>query len=188
MRVAVATLVAAVASLVVLGSAASGARTASCRTRDTSRDVEAVFGHFPSRVDAEQFRAIAEHRGFKGFTIENDGCGDFELQSDAITQAQRTAFAREAEISKIQVTWELPAPPDRRRPGKVVAVFGTRSTIAAANTLAWQVAGYGFRYIDIAYAPGAWRVVQPGIPVAQEAAFRAEVARSKHLTVTFATH
>ena len=188
MRVAV---IAVLAAALVPAAAAAASVTdnaAGCRTNDTGRNVEAVFGHFATRQAAAAFLRIAEHRGFKGFEIENDGCGDFELESDNITQAQRTAFAHEAEISDIQVTWEQPAPPDRRVPGHVVAVFGTRRTITAANALAWKVAGYGFRYIDIAYAPGAWRVVQAGIPVAQTAAFRAEVARSKHLSVTFATH
>jgi hypothetical protein len=150
--------------------------------------VEAVFGHFATRAAAADFLRVAEHRGFKGFGIESDGCGDFEVESDGIAQAQRTAFAHEAEISKIQVTWEQSAPPDLPSHGHVLAVFGTRRTITAANALAWKVAGYGFRYIDIAYGPGAWRVVEPEIPVAKEAAFRAEVARSKHLSVTFATH
>jgi len=189
MRVAVTAVLVGLGTFLALGSVAAGGRTAAgCRTAETNRDTEAVFGHFATRAAAADFLAVAEHRGFKGFEVENDGCGDFELESAEITQAQRSAFAHEAEVSKIQVTWELPGRPDRRVLGRVLAVFGTRTTITAANALAWLVAGYGFRYIDVVYAPGAWRVVQAGIPVGQEAAFRAEVARTKRLTVTFATH
>jgi hypothetical protein len=172
----------------LLATAAAGPASrnaASCRTHDRGRHAEAVFGHFATRAAAARFLAGAEVKGFKGFEIENDGCGDFELESDNIERSQRSEFASEAEQSKIQVTWEQVAPPDRAVRGSVVAVFGTRATITAANALAWKVAGYGFRYVDIAYAPHAWRVLEPGIPAGKQKSFRAE-ARRAHLRVTFA--
>lgn len=171
--------------LPVASARSTSSARAGCRTHDSGRHAEAVFGHFATRAEALRFRAAAEVKGFKGFVVEDDGCGDFELESDDIETSQRGAFASEAEQSKIQVTWEQVAPPDRPIPGHVVAVFGIRRTITAANALAWRVAGVGFRYVDIVYTPGAWRVVEPGIPADGEAGFRAEARRAK-LDVTFA--
>jgi hypothetical protein len=188
-RLLVPLAVAAALLATAAGASPADRRAASCRTIDHGRQTEAVFGHFATRAAAERFHRIAIIRGFKGFQIEDDGCGDFELESDNISRSQRTEFAAEAQQSRIEVTWEQVAPPDRYVPGFVVAVFGTRRTIQAANALEWKVAGYGFRYVDIAYGgPGKWRVLVPGIPAGKKAAFRAEVRRSKHLQVTFARH
>jgi hypothetical protein len=175
------------ALLATAGASPADRSAASCRTHDRGRHAEAVFGHFATRAAAERFlHKIVLARGFKGFTIENDGCGDFEVESDNIARSQRTSFAAEAQQGKIEVSWEQVAPPDQHVPGFVVAVFGTRSSIGAANALAWKVAGYGFRYVDIAYGgPGRWRVLEPGIPAGKTAELRAE-ARRAHLQVTFA--
>lgn len=183
MRVVLVTLL--VAAFVVAGAAGAGRAAPSCRTAERAGgNSEAVFGHFPTRTRARAFIAVAEQKGFKGLAIENDGCGDFEVEDDGVSRAQRPAFALEAAQSAIQVSFEDSAPPRPQR-GFVDALFGTRGTIATAEALRFRVAGVGFRYLDVLYVRrGVWRVVEEHVPAASEAGLRSE-ARSAKLSVTF---
>jgi hypothetical protein len=156
-----------------------------CRINGSGGKVEAVFGHFLTRSEAEQELARIEKVGFKNVAIENDGCGDYEVELDGVESAARTPFALEAKRAGYEVSFEQTAPPNAYRRGHVNAVFGTRATISAANLLERLVASHGFRYVDIAYmGPNEWRVTAPNIPVAVKRAFGAEAARVK-LPVTF---
>src|SRR5581483_5580593 len=176
----------AVAGAAATAAAAGSVKAPSCRVVDTGTHAEGVFGHFATEAEAQGFLRVVESRHVLGFQVENDGCGDYEVENDAIDRAQRTAFANESGRNGFEVSWEQSTPPDVALPGYVVAVFGVRPTITAANALAQRAATAGFRYVDIAYDPGGrWRVLEPRIPIAAEAGFRAEV-RSARLTVTFA--
>jgi hypothetical protein len=171
-------------ALALLGAGSAGAARG-CRTVDHGTQAETVLGHFATASAASEFLKTLAVKGFKGFTAENDGCGDLEIQSDAIRQSQRSAFALEAAKSGVPATFEQSATPMRPVRGYVTAVFGVRPTLTAAAALAERAAGVGFQYVDIAYGPQGWRVVEPRIPVAGKTSFRAEAARAK-LPVTFA--
>jgi hypothetical protein len=138
---------------------------------------EAVFGHFASRADALKLKARAKALGFQGIKIEDDGCGDFEVEIDgADTQADRTSFANEAARAGFQVTFEQTAPPMAYQQGHVVGIFAAKRTLAEANTLMQRLATVGFRYIDIARTPTRWLVVMPQVPVKQALSIVREVS------------
>ena len=169
-----------------LTGAGRGLAAKGCRTLETGGSTEAVFGHFASRAAARAFiDDVAEPKGFKGLAIENDGCGDFEVEDDGVTQQQRPSFVLEAAQSDLQVSFEETRAALVPKRGFVDVLFGTAGSIAAAERLRARVAGVGFRYLDVAYGgPGVWRVLAPWLPVREEAAFRAEAQKAK-LHVTF---
>src|SRR5438309_5355175 len=117
----------AILVLVLPGAAfasAAAARTAavspSCETSEVRVHDEAGFGHFSTSGTAKRLKARAVAQGFAGLKIENEGCGDFELEIDgADTQAQRTSFAHEALRAGFPVTFEQTAPPLQYRAGEV---------------------------------------------------------------------
>jgi hypothetical protein len=138
---------------------------------------EAVFGHFASRADALRLKARAKAQGFQGIKIEDDGCGDFEVEIDgADTQADRTSFAIEAAHAGFQVTFEQTAPPMAFQQGHVVGIFAAKRTLAEANALMQRLAPVGFRYIDIARTPTRWLVVMPQVPVKHALSIAREVS------------
>ncbi len=157
-----------VAALAVFATAAVAADPgeASCRTSEVRVHDEAVFGHFSTTTAAKALRKHAAAAGFQGIKIENDGCGDFEVEIDgADTQAQRTSFAAEAQSAGFQVTFEQTAAPLAFKQGQVVGIFAAKTTVAAANALMLHLAGQGFRYIDLARTATRWLVVMPQVPV-----------------------
>jgi hypothetical protein len=138
---------------------------------------EAVFGHFASRADALELKAHARAQGFQGIKIEDDGCGDFEVEIDgADSQANRTSFAKEAARAGFQVTFEQTAPPMAFKQGEVVGIFAAKRTLVEANALIQRLATVGFRYIDIARTPTRWLVVMPHVPVKQALPIAREVS------------
>jgi hypothetical protein len=159
-------LVTVAAVLVALVAAALISAGPACRTGETRQHDEAVFGHFTTSAAARRFAATPKRAGFQGLKIENDGCGDFELEIDgADTQKDRSSFAAEAAKAGFQVTFEQTGEPLSPPPGQVVGVFAKKATLTAANALAWKLAAQNFRYIDIVPSNGRWLVVMPQVPV-----------------------
>ena len=138
------------------GSAAARAATGepACPTAEVRQHDEAVFGHFANRADALKLKARARAKGFQGIKVEDDGCGDFEVEIDgADREADRSSFANEASRAGFQVTFEQTLPPMAFKQGQVVGIFAAKRTLAEANALMQRLAPIGFRYIDIARSP-----------------------------------
>jgi hypothetical protein len=116
---------------------------------------------------------------YQGIKIEDEGCGDFEVEIDgADTQTPRTCFAAAAAKSGFQITFEQRGEPLQPGPNEVVGVFASKTTLAAANALAWKLAPLGFRYIDIVASRGRWLVVMPQVPVRNALSIAKEVAKA----------
>jgi hypothetical protein len=163
---------------VVVGTApADAAATKSCRTDEVQVHDEVVFGHFATSGAAKAMAKSAAKYGFQGIKIENDGCGDFEVEIDgADTSAARQSFAAEAAKVGFWITFEQTAPPLRKNPGKTYGILGTFRTITAANALAWRLAKVNFGYI--AYVNGRWQVVMPAVPIKAALSIAAEVHKA----------
>jgi hypothetical protein len=169
----------ALATIAAFSAVAARAATGepACRAAEVRQHHEAVFGHFANRADALKLKARAQAQGFQGIKIEDDGCGDFEVEIDgADTQATRTSFAKEAARAGFQVTFEQTAPPMAFKQGEVVGIFAAKRTLAEANALMQRLATVGFRYIDIARSPTRWLVVMPQVPVKQALPIAREVS------------
>ena len=161
------------------GSTAAWAATGepACRTAEVRQHDEAVFGHFANRADALKLKARARAKGFQGIKVEDDGCGDFEVEIDgADREADRSSFANEASRAGFQVTFEQTLPPMAFKQGQVVGIFAAKRTLAEANALMQRLAPIGFRYIDIARSPTRWLVVMPQVPVKQALPIAREVS------------
>ena len=161
------------------GSTAARAATGepACRTAEVRQHDEAVFGHFANRADALKLKARARAKGFQGIKVEDDGCGDFEVEIDgADREADRSSFANEASRAGFQVTFEQTLPPMAFKQGQVVGIFAAKRTLAEANALMQRLAPIGFRYIDIARSPTRWLVVMPQVPVQQALSIAREVS------------
>jgi hypothetical protein len=127
---------------------------------------EAVFGHFSTLAAAKELKARAAPVGFQGIKIENEGCGDFEVEIDgADRQSDRTSFSQEASRAGFQVTFEQTGPPLQPRAGEVVGVLARKRTVAEANGLMTRLSRNGFMYIDLAREGKVWLVVMPQVPV-----------------------
>ena len=165
-RIAVLLLLVACAAFAAGAAARSAAAPAACVTTEVRVHDEAVFGHFSTLVPAKKLKARAAALGFSGIKIENEGCGDFEVEIDgADRQADRSSFAHEASGAGFQVTFEQTAPPLQPQPGEVVGVFGRKRTVADANGLMTKLAHNGFLFIDLAREGTVWLVVMPQVPV-----------------------
>jgi hypothetical protein len=165
---------------VAAASAPAGAAPAkSCRIDHVKANNKVVFGHFATFAAAKAIKKHAEKYGFKGITIVNDGCGDFEASiGGANTSAQRQSFAAEAAKVGFWITFQQTAPVLQKNPGYTYGVFGTFPTITAANALSWRLAKVNFRYIDIAYVNGRWQVVMPAVPFKAALSIAAEVHKA----------
>jgi hypothetical protein len=162
-----------------LAAAALLAAVPSCRATEIRQHDEAVFGHFASLAAARAYAAKPRRLGFRGLKIENEGCGDFELEIDgADTQATRSSVAAEAAKSGYQVTFEQRGEPLQPPPGQVVGVLGRFATVRAANALAWRLAKPNFRYIDVVPSGRFWLVVMPQVPVKAAPSIAREVAHA----------
>jgi hypothetical protein len=166
-------LVATVACVAPAGAAPVPA----CRTAEVRVHDEAVFGHFATPGVAQSYLAKARSVGFQGLKIEDDGCGDFEVEIDgADTQRDRSSFAAEAAAAGYQITFEQRGDPLHPPPGQVYGVLGRFRTLGAANAFAWRAAASNYRYIEVVNAGARWLVVMPqvpikhALPIAQEAA------------------
>lgn len=150
-----------------------------CRAAEVRVHDEAVFGHFATRAGAISFARNPRQLGFRGLKVEDEGCGDFELEIDgADTQQQRTSFAAEAAKAGYQVTFEQREEPLQPGKNEVVGVLGSKATVTAANALAWKLARAGFRYIDVVPSGRRWLVVMPQVPVRNALSIAKEVAQT----------
>jgi hypothetical protein len=150
---------------------------AACRADEVRAHNEAVFGHFSTLAAAKALRARAADASFKGIKIENEGCGDFEVEIDgADDERDRGSFFVEAQRAGYHVTFEQRDPPMAYAAGQVVGVFASKRTIAEAEALRQRLSGAGFRFIDIARVGSRWLVVMPQVPVKQALPIAHEVA------------
>jgi hypothetical protein len=165
-RIAVLLLLVACAAFAAAAAARPAAAPAACVTPEVRAHNEAVFGHFSTLAAAKELKARAAAVGFKGIKIENEGCGDFEVEIDgADRQSDRTSFAKEASGAGFQVTFEQTGPPLQPRAGEVVGVFARKRTVAEAHGLMMRLSHNGFMYIDLAREGKVWLVVMPQVPV-----------------------
>jgi hypothetical protein len=165
-RVLLLVLLAAAALAATARPAAALTGEPACRKAEVRQHNEAVFGHFAKRAAAKKVKAKAAALGFAGIKIENDGCGDFEVEIDgADSAADRSSFATEARKAGFLVTFEQTAPPMEYRQGQVVGIFAAKRTLAEANALRQRLARSGWIYTDIARTPKRWLVVMPQVPV-----------------------
>ncbi len=172
-----AVLLATAALAAAASPAAALTGEAPCRTDEVRQHNEAVFGHFSTLAAAKALLARAASVGFQGIKIENDGCGDFEVEIDgADRQADRSSFAIEAKKAGFSVTFEQTAPPMEYRQGQVVGVLASKRTLAEANALMWRLSGNGFVYIDLARVGTRWLVVMPQVPIKHALSIAHEVA------------
>jgi hypothetical protein len=166
-------------------AAAQAATSANCKAPEALTHNEAVFGHYASKAEAAKIMRAAARAGFKGLKIEDEGCGDFELEIDGADQtADRVSFANEAVKAGYQVTFEQTWPPLKYKPGEVVGTFGRFATVTAANAYMQRLAGASFRYIDLVYSGGKWLVVMPQVPVKHALSIAAE-AHKAGFRITF---
>jgi hypothetical protein len=161
-----AALVLLLATVVALSAQGASSGTPSCATPEVRVHDEAVFGHFSTLAAAKKLRARAAREGFAGIKIENEACGDFEVEIDgADRQADRSSFAHEAIKAGYPVTFEQTAPPLQYHDGEVVGVFGEMRSVATANALMMRLSRAGFLFIDLVRDGSHWLVVMPQVPI-----------------------
>ena len=148
-----------------------------CRTAEIRQHDEVVFGHFSTRAAAARMLKSAHRVGFYGLKIEDDGCGDFEVEIDgADTDQQRGSVAREAAKAGFQLTFEQTGDPMHPVNGQTVGIFASKKTVDQANALALKLAALNFRYIDIVPSGRRWLVVMPQVPIKDALSIAREVA------------
>jgi hypothetical protein len=78
-----------------------------CRTLAPLGGLNAVFGHRRTRFAAEGLKASAEAVGFGGLELQQDECGDWEVDlRGLVTEAQRRDFRTEAASVGFQIVFE----------------------------------------------------------------------------------
>ena len=162
----------------MLAVAAVALSLAGCATPEVRQHNEAVFGHFASAAAAQAYARRPKGLGFQGLKIENEGCGDWELEIDgADTARQRASFSEEATKAGFHISFEQTGDPLNPPPGEVVGVIARKATVTAANALVWNLVGRGWQYVDIVYAAGKWLVVMPQVPVKSALSIARELAK-----------
>jgi hypothetical protein len=147
----------------------------------------AVFGHATSQWQGVLQRRGIQHFGFTGIQLKKDYCDDIEVAvPGADTPTVRNELVKEADASRINISFEPPDILKRSDRDVVKAVFGIRPTLSRANRLQWEVAHVGFREGNDIERLGlhSWRVVLYNIPVREQDSFAAEAA-SVGFHVTF---
>jgi hypothetical protein len=176
-RIAVLLLLVSCAAFAAGAAARPAAAPAACVAPEVRVHDEAVFGHFAMLAAAKALKARAVATGFKGIKIENEGCGDFEVEIDgADRQSDRSSFALEASRAGFPVTFEQTAPPMQYKAGEVVGVFARKRSVAEANALMAKLSGGGFFFIDLVPEGKVWLVVMPQVPVKHALSIAHEVA------------
>ena len=161
----------------MLAVAAVALSLAGCATSEIRQHNEAVFGHFASAAAAQAYARGPRQLSFQGLKIENEGCGDWELEIDgADTVRQRASFSAEATKAGFRISFEQTGDPLNPPPGEVVGVIARKATVTAANAVVWNLVGYGWQYLDIVYADGKWLVVMPQVPVKSALSIARELA------------
>jgi hypothetical protein len=81
--------------------------TLECRTYAPRGGVNAVFGHRPTKRAAQLLEARANALGFPGLDVQQDACGDWEVDLRGLqTVAQRREFRLEAAPRGFQIRFE----------------------------------------------------------------------------------
>jgi hypothetical protein len=181
-----------VSAVIAVALAAAGAGAAAVprcgAPPDTVTAVEAVFGHFGTRAQAEAYARKVRGASFRFVEVQQEGCGDWQVFVAGLnTPRQQREFAAEAaETGFPGISFETTADPAApAAQGTVKAVFGAFTTIGAAERARGRAASAGFRQVDIArMGLRSFKVVVLGIPVKQTRAFAAQ-ARAAGLSITF---
>ena len=78
-----------------------------CRTHPATGGLNAVFGHRRTKSAAEKLAAQAASVGFTGLVVQQDACGDWEVDLPGLeTPAQRSEFRAQAESVGLPITYE----------------------------------------------------------------------------------
>ena len=78
-----------------------------CRTVAPSGGLNAVFGHRRTRSAAQKLKASAQAVGFRGLDVQQDSCGDWEVDLRGLkTESQRRDFRSEAARVGFQIRFE----------------------------------------------------------------------------------
>ena len=163
----------------MLAVAAVALSLAGCATPEIRQHNEAVFGHFASAAAAQAYARRPKKLGFQGLKIENEGCGDWELEIDgADTARQRASFSAEATKAGFHISVAQAGDPLNPPPGEVVGVLARKATVTAANALVWQLVSRGWQYLDIVHSGGKWLVVMPQVPVKSALSIARELAKA----------
>jgi hypothetical protein len=181
-------LAATCSALVLAAGPAHGAAGGCARLKETSLHWDAVFGHVSSLSEALVFRKRLQHFGYKNVTFEKDWCDDVEVAVPGVdTAGVRSEFALEAQKVGLDVSFEPPHTYKRPHRGYVKAIFGTRPTLARADTLLQALAHKGFREaIDIErQSANQGRVVLYRVPKRLRKSFRKEVVSAGFEVVAF---
>lgn len=81
--------------------------TLECRTHAATGGLSAVFGHRRTKAAAEQLAGQAASFGFSGLVVQQDACGDWEVDLPGLeTAAQRSEFRRQAESVGLAIRFE----------------------------------------------------------------------------------
>lgn len=161
----------------VLAVAALALSLAGCAAPEVRQHDEAVFGHFASAAAARAYARRPRALGFQGLKVENEGCGDWELEIDgADTARQRASFSAEATKAGFRISFEQTGDPLNPPAGQVVGVLARKATVTAANALVRELVGHGWQYLDIVYSSGNWLVVMPQVPVKSALSIARELA------------
>jgi hypothetical protein len=176
-------------AVVLVAALAAAATLAGCATPEVRTHNEAVFGHFATRAAAVAYAKRAKAIGFQGIKIEDDGCGDFEVEIDgADTAKDRGSFADEAAAAGYQITFEQRGDPLHPPAGQVYGVLGRFKTLQRANAYAWRAAASSFRYIEVVNGGAVWLVVMPQVPVKHALPIAKEAAKAGfHIRFTAST-
>jgi hypothetical protein len=79
-----------------------------CRSHPVEGGLAAVFGHRRTQRDAQELLAQAERLGFRGLRVQQDKCGDWEVDLYGLSSpGQRRTFAAEARKAGLHVRFEL---------------------------------------------------------------------------------
>ena len=163
----------------MLALAAVALTLAGCGAPEVKQHDEAVFGHFASAAAARAYARRPKALGFQGLKIENEGCGDWELEIDgADTAQQRSSFSAEAIKAGFSVSFEQTGDPLAPPPGQVVGVIARTPTVTAANALVWKLVAHRFLYLDIVESDRRWLVVMPQVPVKAALSIAKELAKA----------
>ena len=163
----------------MLALAAVALTLAGCATPEVRQHDEAVFGHFAGRAAARAYLRRPKALGFRGLTVEDEGCGDYELEVDgADTPQQRSSFGSEATKAGFHISFEQTGEPLEPPKGEVVGVLARKATVTAANVLVWKLVASGWSYVDIVESGGKWLVVMPQVPVKSALPIADELAKA----------
>ncbi|MDX6469720.1 MAG: hypothetical protein QOF75_1523 [Gaiellaceae bacterium] len=179
-RVFLTTLLVGAAVAAAAGTAGSyAAPPAACQTAEVRQHDEAVFGHTATRAQGVRLAGRAAKLGFRGVKIEDEGCGDFEVEIDGADSGPgRVSFAAEALKAGFEISFEQTGPPLQPPAGQQYGTLGKLPTVTAANGLVSKLSAAGFRYVDVVKVASGWAVVMPQVPVSSVRPLAAEVRKA----------